>query len=35
MRSVPAAEVAGPVQDTTRLNVQVDPSGRIVGAYCG
>lgn len=34
-RSVPAAEVAGPVQDTTRLNVQVDPSGRVVGAYCG
>jgi hypothetical protein len=34
-RTVPANEIAGPAQDATRLNVQVDPSGRIVGAYCG
>lgn len=34
-RTVPAGDAADPVQDATRLNVQVDPSGRIAGAYCG
>jgi hypothetical protein len=34
-RTVPATETAGPAQDTTRLNVQVEPTGRIVGAHCG
>ncbi|KQX34177.1 hypothetical protein [Variovorax sp. Root434] len=34
-RTVPATEKADPVQDTARLNVQVEPTGRVVGAYCG
>ncbi|WP_260397055.1 hypothetical protein [Variovorax sp. KBW07] len=34
-RTVAATDTADPAQDTTRLNVQVEPSGRIVGAYCG
>ena len=34
-RTVLATETADPAQDTTRLNVQVEPTGRIVDAYCG
>ena len=34
-RTVAATDTADPSQDTTRLNVQIEPSGRIVGAYCG
>ena len=34
-RTVPATETASPQQDPTRLNLQVEPTGRIVGAYCG
>ncbi|MET3496716.1 hypothetical protein ABIC90_003781 [Variovorax boronicumulans] len=34
-RTVPATETASPQQDPARLNLQVEPTGRIVGAYCG
>ncbi|SEJ79322.1 hypothetical protein SAMN05216567_101136 [Variovorax sp. OK605] len=34
-RTVLATDVADPAQDMMRLNVQVEPSGRVVGAYCG
>ena len=34
-RTVLSTETANPAQDATRLNVQVEPTGRIVGAYCG
>jgi hypothetical protein len=34
-RTVLATDGADPAQDMTRLNVQVEPSGRVVGAYCG
>ncbi|MET3378242.1 MULTISPECIES: hypothetical protein [Variovorax] len=34
-RTVLATETADPAQDMTRLNVQVEPTGRVVGAYCG
>ncbi|MFH0131660.1 hypothetical protein ACGLHS_15760 [Variovorax sp. VaC1] len=34
-RTVLATDPTDPVQDATRLNVQVEPTGRIVGAYCG
>lgn len=34
-RTVLATDSADPAQDMTRLNVQVEPSGRVVGAYCG
>ena len=34
-RTVPATDSADAAQDISRLNVQVEPSGRIVGAYCG
>ena len=34
-RTVLATEPADPAQDMMRLNVQVEPTGRVVGAYCG
>lgn len=38
-RTVPAtsagAAASGTGPDATRLSVQVDPAGRVVGAYCG
>ncbi|MFM9922971.1 hypothetical protein VLK31_08275 [Variovorax sp. H27-G14] len=34
-RNVLATDAADPSQDKMRLNVQVEPSGRVVGAYCG
>lgn len=34
-RTVLSTEKADPAQDTMRLNVQVEPTGRVVGAYCG
>jgi len=34
-RTVLSTETADPAQDTMRLNVQVEPTGRVVGAYCG
>jgi hypothetical protein len=34
-RTVLATDGAGPAQDATRLNVQIEPTGRIVGAFCG
>jgi starvation-inducible outer membrane lipoprotein len=34
-RTVLSTAPADPAQDTRRLNVQVEPTGRIVGAYCG
>lgn len=34
-RTVLATETAEPAQDMMRLNVQVEPTGRVVGAYCG
>lgn len=34
-RSVLATDTADPAQDMMRLNVQVEPTGRVVGAYCG
>lgn len=34
-RTVPATEASSTVQDPTRLNLQVEPNGRVVGAYCG
>ncbi|WP_395316209.1 hypothetical protein [Variovorax sp. UC74_104] len=34
-RTVPATEPADPAQDMMRLSVQVEPTGRVVGAYCG
>ncbi|WP_295984342.1 hypothetical protein [uncultured Variovorax sp.] len=34
-RTVLATEPADPAQDMMRLNVQVEPNGRVVGAYCG
>ncbi|QNK67420.1 hypothetical protein [Variovorax sp. PAMC26660] len=34
-RTVLSTDAPDPAQDATRLNVQVEPTGRIVGAYCG
>jgi hypothetical protein len=34
-RTVLATEPADQAQDMMRLNVQVEPTGRVVGAYCG
>lgn len=33
-RTVPSTDTAG-AQDATRLSVQVEPTGRVTGAYCG
>jgi hypothetical protein len=35
VRTVLATDAADPAQDLSRLNVQVEPSARVVGAYCG
>lgn len=35
VRVVLATDAADPAQDMTRLNVQVEPAGRVVGAFCG
>lgn len=34
-RTVLATDAADPAQDLTRLNVQIEPSARVVGAFCG
>lgn len=34
-RTVLPADSPGSVQDATRLNIQVEPGGRVAGAYCG
>lgn len=34
-RTVLATEPVDQAQDMMRLNVQVEPTGRVVGAYCG